>query len=75
MEHFVIITSESRHGLRLKEPIELDRTKYYTLSLVFSTVYNSIKNITSKNNSFHFKEGDAPVRKVKVSEGSYELII
>lgn len=73
MEHFVIITSESRHVLRLKEPIELDPNKHYTVSLVFFTVYNSIKNITSENNSFHFKEGDAPPRKVKISEGSYEI--
>jgi hypothetical protein len=57
----------------LKEPIDLDPTKNYTVSLVFFTVYNSIKNITSENNSFHFKEGDTAARKVKISEGSYEI--
>lgn len=73
MEHFVIITNKSHHVLNLKEPIILDPTKNYTVSLVFFTVYNAIKNITSENNSFHFKEGEAEWQTIKISEGSYEI--
>jgi len=73
IEHFTIITNQSNHNLRLEQPIYLDQNKNYNVSLVFFTVYNTIKNITSQNNSFHYKEKDREWKTIKLSEGSYEI--
>lgn len=73
IEHFTIITNKSKYDLRLEQPINLDQNKNYNVSLIFFTVYNTIKNITSKNNSFHYKELNQPWKTVKLREGSYEI--
>lgn len=73
IEHFTIITNESKYSLRLEQPINLDQNKNYNVSLIFFTVYNTIKNVTSKNNSFHYKEKNKEWKTVKLREGSYEI--
>lgn len=73
IEHFTIITNESKHSQRLDQPINLDQNKNYTVSLSFFTVYNTIKNITAKNNAFHYKEKDEEWKTIKLREGSYEI--
>jgi len=73
IEQFTIITNKSKHELRLDEPIVLDPACYYNVSLIFFTVYNTIKNITSKNNSFHYKQQEEEWKTIKLREGSYEV--
>lgn len=73
IEQFTIITNKSKYELRLEQPINLDQNKNYNVSLIFFTVYNTIKNITSENNSFHYKKKDEEWKTVELSEGSYEI--
>ena len=73
IEQFTIICNESKHSERLEQPIILDNNKNYNVSLIFFTVYNTIKNITSTNNSFHYQEKGKEWKTVKLREGSYEI--
>lgn len=64
----------SKLGYRLNDPINLDPNKEWQICLTSFVVYNSICNVTEKNNEFVLlgEENDVPTR-FCIPPGSYEV--
>lgn len=69
----------SQHASDLKleffPPIELDKTKAYSLGLVYFITYNNIPNVDNRNNKFKFFHTKKPelTFDVSITTGQYEF--
>ena len=67
-------SKESNWIMHFPIPLELDSNFNYELGLMFFSVYNTIFNITEKNNNFKYKEKETNAWKtISVTPGLYEL--
>lgn len=71
---FILTGKDSDLKFNLNTPIYLDPEKSYELALINLDTYNSIHNITPKNNEIQYtKDGGATWETVAIDPGSYEI--
>ena len=64
---------KSEFTINFPIPIDLDPNFNYELGLIWLATYNSICNITSKNNTFKYTDDKNVVKEIKLSPGAYEI--
>ena len=67
-ERFIFTSKESEFTRHLKRPIILDKDSNYELGLLWFSCYNTIFNITDKNNKFKINDQDK-----SITPGAYEV--
>ncbi|MBP1527229.1 MAG: hypothetical protein H9Q66_04845 [Spiroplasma ixodetis] len=63
----------SNLGYHFEEPIKLDTDKDWQICLTSFVAYNSINNVTEKNNEFDFIDDYGVHEKVSIPPGTYEV--
>ena len=67
-------SKDSNWIMHFPVPFELDSSFNYELGLMFFSVYNTIFNITDKNNKFQYKEKELDEWKtITITPGAYEI--
>ncbi len=63
----------SKLGYTFEEPIQLDPNRNWQICLTSFVVYNSINNVTKKNNEFHLVDDKGAHDKIIIPPGTYEV--
>ena len=72
-EHMLIVMNKSIHEEHLSQPLQTNN-KQFKIAVTFLTTYNSLYNVTEKNNKFYFtKSLDDEFIQVTIPHGSYEI--
>ena len=73
-EHLLIVMDKSIHEENLSQPLQTNN-KQFKIAITFLTGYNSIFNITEKNNKFYFAKSisDDGFIKITIPPGPYEI--
>ena len=74
-EHMLIIMDKSTHEEHLFQPLQTNN-KQFKIAVTFSSAYNGIFNVTSKNNKFYFTKSitdDDHFILITIPPGSYEI--
>ena len=73
-EHILIVMDKSIHEEHLSEPLQTNNKKF-KVAVTHLSVYNSIFNVTNKNNKFYFKKSiiDEDFIQIRIPNGAYEI--
>ena len=73
-EHILVVMDKSTHEEHLAQPLQTNN-KQFKIAITFLTGYNSIFNITEKNNKFYFAKSisDDGFIKITIPQGPYEI--
>ena len=73
-EHILIIMNKSKHEEVLFQPLQTNNRRF-KLAVTHLSVYNSIFNVTNKNNKFYFKKNliDEEFVQIIIPQGAYEI--
>ena len=72
-EHMLIIMDKSTYEEHLFHPLQTNN-KQFKIAFTFLTTYNSLYNVTEKNNKFYFtKSLDDEFIQIIIPHGSYEI--
>ena len=72
-EHMLIVMNKSIHEEHLSQPLQTNN-KQFKIAVTILTTYNSLYNVTEKNNKFYFtKSLDDEFIQVTIPHGSYEI--
>ena len=72
-EHILINMKKSTHEEHLSQPLQTNN-KQFKIAVTFLTTYNSLYNVTEKNNKFYFtKSLDDEFIQIIIPHGSYEI--
>ena len=72
-EHMLIVMDKSTHEEHLSQPLQTNN-KQFKMAITFLTTYNSLYNVTEKNNKFYFtKSLEDEFIQIIIPHGSYEI--
>ena len=72
-EHMLIIMDKFTHEEHLFQPLQTNN-KQFKIAVTFLTKYNSLYNVTEKNNKFYFtKSLDDEFIQIIIPHGSHEI--
>ena len=73
-EHLLIVMKESTHEEHLSQPLQTNN-KQFKVAITFLSGYNSLFNVSDKNNKFYFVKSiaDDEYIKVTIRPGIYEI--